>query len=75
MAEVEKAIVEELDTPETEEVDVEVETESSSQADVMSALSDAADNFYKNMAEDMSDEVLQRMSNRLLDDYKKDRAL
>ncbi len=74
MAEVEKAIVEELDTPETEEVDVEVETESSSQADVMSALSDAADNFYKNMAEDMSDEVLQRMSNRLLDDYKKDRV-
>ena len=74
MAEVEKAIVEELDTPETEEVDVEVETESPSQADVISALSDAADNFYKNIAEDMSDEVLQRMSNQLLDDYKKDRV-
>ena len=33
-----------------------------------------ADDFYKNIAEDMSDEVLQRMSNQLLDDYKKDRV-
>jgi len=74
MAEVEKAIVEELDTPETEEVDVEVETEGATDADVINALSDATENFYKNIAEDMSDEVLQRMSNQLLDDYKKDRV-
>ena len=40
----------------------------------MEELAEAADDFYKNIAEDMSDEVLQRMSNQLLDDYKKDRV-
>jgi len=74
MAEVEKAIGEELETPETEEVDVEIETGGSTDADVFSAVSDVAENFYKNIAEDMSDDVLQRMSNQLLDDYKKDRV-
>ena len=74
MAEIEKAIVEDIETPQTEEVDVEVEAEGSSDADVFTAVSDVAENFYKNIAEDMSDDVLQRISNRLLDDYKKDRV-
>ena len=74
MAEVDKAIVEDLITPDTEEVDVEVETEGSVASNEMDKIVDAADNFYKNIAEDMSDEVLQRMSNQLLDDYKKDRV-
>ena len=72
MAEIEKAIVEEKDTPETEEIDVEVE-EDSNQTTVEEAVSET-EAFYSNLANDMSDEVLQRMSNQLLDDYKKDRV-
>jgi hypothetical protein len=71
MAEIEKAIVEENETPETEEVDVELETE---ETPSISDVADAVDDFFKNIAEDMSDEVLKRISNRLLDDYKKDRV-
>jgi len=71
MAEIDKVITEELETPEAEEVDVELETETESTP--MEELADAADLFYKNVAEDMSDEVLQRISNQLLDDFKKDR--
>ena len=71
MAEIDKVIDEEIETPDTEEVDVEVESET--EMTPMEELADAADQFYKNIAEDMSDEVLQRMSNQLLDDYKKDR--
>jgi hypothetical protein len=72
MAEIEKAIVEEKDTPETEEIDVEVE-EDSNQNTIEEAVSET-EAFYSNLANDMSDEVLQRMSNQLLDDYKKDRV-
>ena len=73
MAEIEKAIVEENETPETEEIDVELESEDNDQSTVEQAVSET-EVFFKNLAEDMSDEVLQRMSNRLLDDYKKDRV-
>jgi len=74
MAEIDRVIEEEIETPDTEEVDVEVESETETDSDVMAAVENAADAFYKNIAEDMSDEVLQRMSNQLLDDYKKDRV-
>jgi hypothetical protein len=71
MAEIEKAIVEEVETPETEAVDIELEDEKApSNLDIAEAVED----FFKNIAEDMSDEVLQRMSNQLLDDYKKDKV-
>jgi len=73
MAEIEKAIVEETETPETQEVDIELEEEGSNQTKIEEAVSET-EAFYKNLAEDMSDEVLQRMSNQLLDDYKKDRV-
>ena len=73
MAEIDKAIETELETPETEEVDVELEeTTEDGQVQIDEAMSETED-FYKNLAEDMSDDVLQRMSNELLDDYKKDR--
>ena len=72
MAEIEKAIVEETETPETEEVDIELETQETPPS--ISDVADAVDDFFKNIAEDLSDEVLQRISNRLLDDYKKDRV-
>ena len=74
MAEIEKAIVEDIEAPQTEEVDVEVETEGVTDADLISNVANVSENFYKNIAEDMSDEVLQRISNQLLDDYKKDRV-
>jgi len=73
MAEIEKAIVEETETPEADEIDVELESEDNNQSTVEQAVSET-EAFFTNLAEDMSDEVLQRMSNRLLDDYKKDRV-
>jgi len=71
MAEIEKAIEEEVITPDAEEVDIEIEGEEPTTVD--EAIS-ASDEFFKNLAEDMGDDVLQRMSNQLLDDYKKDRV-
>ena len=74
MAEIDKAIEMESETPGTEEVDVELEeTTEDGQIQIDEAMSETED-FYKNIAEDMSDDVLQRMSNELLDDYKKDRV-
>ena len=72
MAEIDKAIEMESETPETEEVDVEIE--SAEKEPSPSEMFEAVEDFYKNLAEDMSDDVLQRMSNQLLDDYKKDRV-
>jgi hypothetical protein len=72
MAEIDKVITEEIETPETEEIDVELESEDG-QTTVEEAVSET-EKFFGNLAEDMSDEVLQRMSNQLLDDYKKDRV-
>jgi hypothetical protein len=72
MAEIDKAIVEEQDTPKTEEINVELEGDSN-ETTVEQAVNETEE-FFKNLAEDMSDEVLQRMSNQLLDDYKKDRV-
>ena len=66
MAEIEKAIVEETETPEAEEIDVELESEDNNQSTVEEAVSET-EAFFRNLAEDMSDEVLQRMSNRLLE--------
>ena len=70
MAEIEKAIEEEVATPDSEEVDVEIEGEKSEVEEVI----DLTEQFYSNLAEEMSDDVLQRISNQLLDDYKKDRV-
>ena len=70
MAEIEKAIEEEVVTPDSEEVDIEIEGEEPTIEEKVSA----AEDFFKNLAEDMSDETLQRLSNQLLDDYKKDRV-
>ena len=71
MAEIEKAIEEELITPDSEEVDIEIEGEEPTTVDEVISESEE---FFKNLAEDLSDDVLQRMSNQLLDDYKKDRV-
>ena len=67
----EKAIEEEVVTPDSEEVDIEIEGE---EPTTVEEAVNETEEFFKNLAEDMSDEVLQRMSNQLLDDYKKDRV-
>ena len=59
MAEIEKAIVEETETPETEEVDIELQTEETPPS--LSDVADAVEDFFKNIAEDLSDEVLRRI--------------
>ena len=71
MAEIEKAIEEEVITPDSEEVDIEIEGE---EPTTVEEAVNETEEFFKNLAEDMSDETLQRMSNQLLDDYKKDRV-
>ncbi len=71
MAEIDKTIEEEVITPDSEEVDIEVEGEEPTTVEEVVSETEA---FYKNIAEDMSDDVLQRISNQLLDDYKKDRV-
>ncbi|MBT8171980.1 hypothetical protein KJN74_03830 [Candidatus Bathyarchaeota archaeon] len=71
MAEIDKVIEEETVTPDSEEIDIELEGEESTT--VEEAVNETEE-FFKNLTEDMSDETLQRMSNQLLDDYKKDRV-
>ena len=67
MAEIDKVIEEEVKTPTSEEVDIEVEGE---EPTTVEEAVNETEEFFKNLAEDMSDETLQRMSNQLLDDYK-----
>ena len=50
MAEIEKAIEEEVITPDSEEVDVEIEGEKSEVEEVI----DLTEQFYSNLAEEMS---------------------
>ena len=71
MAEIDKVIEEEMVTPDSEEIDIELEGEEP--ATVEEAINETEE-FFKNLTEEMSDETLQRMSNQLLDDYKKDRV-
>jgi len=74
MAEIDKAIVEETETPDTEEVDVELEDSTTEKDPSELEMFEAVEDFYKNIAEEMDEDVLQRMSKQLLDDYKKDRV-
>ena len=68
MAEIEKKneLPEEV---ETEEVDVEVETD---QEEV--PAEEPVEDFYRNLAEDMDERALGRMSSQLIQDYKKDKV-
>ena len=68
MAEIEKQneLPEEV---ETEEVDVEVEGE-----EELPEEEQPEEDFYRNLAEDMDDRVLGRMSSQLIQDYKRDKV-
>ena len=57
MAEIDKAIEEEVITPDSEEVDIELEGEEPTT--VEEAVSET-EKFFSNLAEDMSDEVLAK---------------
>jgi hypothetical protein len=74
MAEIDKAIETEIETPDSEEVDIELESTGEDGPVKLDDAMSVQEDFYKNLAEDMSEPVLQRMSNQLLDDYKKDRV-
>jgi hypothetical protein len=74
MAEIDKAIVEETETPDTEEIDIELEDSTTEKDPSESEMFEAVEDFYKNIAEEMDEDVLQRMSKQLLDDYKRDRV-
>jgi len=74
MAEIDKAIVEETETPDTEEIDIELEDSTTEKDPSELEMFEAVEDFYKNIAEEMDEDVLQRMSKQLLDDYKKDRV-
>ena len=50
MAEIDKSIVEEIETPETEEVDVELESDAETSVE---EFGEAVNKFYDNIAEDM----------------------
>ena len=72
MAEIDKA----LETPagetaEKEQVDVELDL-GGEETPVQEAIN-AEEEFYKNIALDLSDEVLQRISKSLVDEFKKDK--
>ena len=74
MAEVEK-ITETLETPKVDEevvVDIVNPEETKEKSPLSEALNAEAE-FYKNIAEDMDERTLQRISKQLVDDYKRDK--
>ena len=78
MAEVDKTIetVEETTSPNEEVVSVELkdaEDERSDAEKIRDAASEQAD-FYKNIADDLDEPTLQKLSKQLVDDYKRDRV-
>ena len=78
MAEVDKTIetVEETTSPNEEVVSVELKEAEDERSDVekiRDAASEQAD-FYKNIADDLDEPTLQKLSKQLVDDYKRDRV-
>ena len=58
---------------EEKEVDIEIETPTE-EGEVEETTEETADDFYKNLAEDMDDTVLSRMAGSLIQDYRKDKV-
>jgi hypothetical protein len=72
MAEVDKVMEEAVvETPQTEEIDIELESENvTATSEEVAAVSDE---FYKNIALDLSEDILKSISKELVDEYKKDK--
>jgi hypothetical protein len=76
MAEIDKALDTADEIAKEEDVDVVLPDAFEGEQQETSPLADALkaeDEFYKNIANDLSDEVLQRISKELVDEYKKDK--
>ena len=75
---VDKSIENPEENLETSEVDVELEKDNleevGQQLDELDKNAKAVEEFYSNIAEDMDDRVLGRLSSSLLTDYKKDKV-
>jgi hypothetical protein len=72
MAEVDKVMEEQvIETPETEEVDIELESDNEDLT-TQEVVEDSQE-FYKNLALDLSEDVLKSISKELVDEYKKDK--
>ena len=73
MAEVEKITEDlEIDTP-NEEVDIELEGETS-EAEKIRDRAEIIDEFYENVALKLSEEVLSKLSSDLVQEYKRDKV-
>jgi len=75
MADVDKAFAleEEISPEGVTEEEVEVSVEGDEEEVTKEEVINTVEDFHSNLAEDLSDNVLQRMANQLLDDYQKDR--
>jgi hypothetical protein len=71
MAEIDKSLEAAVDETQEQEVDIEL---TGDEPITQEEATEAADEFYKNIANDLSDEVLQRISKNLVDEYKKDKV-
>jgi len=71
MAEIDKTLETAIDESQQEAVDIELEGD---EPITKEQAVDATEQFYKNIALDLSDEVLQRISKSLVDEYKKDKV-
>lgn len=73
MAEIDKNNPNQDPILEEKEVDIEIETPTE-EGEVEETTEETADDFYKNLAEDMDDTVLSRMAGSLVQDYRKDKV-
>ena len=71
MAEIDKSLETAIDETQEQEVDIEL---TGDEPVTQEQVTEAADEFFKNIANDLSDEVLQRISKNLVDEYKKDKV-
>ena len=75
MADVEKQneVLEEEGPATEEEIAVEVEKPSEEAVNEETETATPQEEFYANLAEDLDERVLGRLSSKLVDDYKKDK--
>jgi hypothetical protein len=73
MAEIDKNNPSQDPLVEEKEVDIEIETPNE-EGDIEDTVEETAEDFYKNIAEDMDERVLARMANSLIQDFRKDKV-
>ena len=73
MAEIDKNNPSQDPLVEEKEVDIEIETPND-EGEIEETVEETAEDFYKNIAEDMDERVLARMANSLIQDFRKDKV-